>query len=98
MKKIIKTRYQDQSRAHIDNDKYLLNDEVVAYVTDKTALSMSLFDLFKGVALPDKFIKLTYNDNKIDDLFALCLLLVDVSKTFHSMWHWLMCLSYAEAH
>lgn len=70
-------------RPHLD--KYLLNDEVVAYVTDKTALSLSLLDLFKGVVLPDKFIKLTYDDNKIDDLFALCLLLVDVSRTFHSM-------------
>lgn len=70
---------------HLDDDKYLLNNEIVALVTDKTAVSQNIFDLFKKTEQSERFIKLSYDETKLDEITALCLLLVDVSKTFHSI-------------
>lgn len=70
---------------HIDDDKYLLNGEIVALITDTIAVSQNIFDIFKKTESPECFIKLTYDETKLDEITAFSLLLVDVSKTFHSI-------------
>ena len=73
-----------------EGDSYLLDGLVVANVTDKLAVIDSydlfeIFNLFKKRNLSERFLKLDYDEKKIDDMTAFCLLLVKVSKTFHTI-------------
>ncbi len=73
-----------------ESDCYLLDGLVVANVTDKLAVidSYDLFEilnLFKKRNPSERFLKLDYDEKKIDDITAFCLLLVKVSKTFHTI-------------
>ena len=70
---------------HMEDDKYLLNGEIVVRVIDRTAVSQNICNIFKKVDTSERFMKLSYDETKVDGIIAFCLLLVDVSKTFHSI-------------
>lgn len=63
-------------------DKYVIDKEVVAEVIDETAVSSNLFDLFKaGDGDGDgRYLKLVYDEEKLDEVVAIALLLVDISR------------------
>ncbi|WP_394391439.1 hypothetical protein [Shewanella woodyi] len=62
-----------------------MNGEIVALITDKTAVSQNIFDIFKKTDTSEHYIKLAYDETKLDEITAFSLLLVDISKTFHSI-------------
>lgn len=71
-----------------EGNNYLLDDKVVANVTDKLAVLDSndlfdIFNIFKKRNHSERFMKIEYDEKKINDITAFWLLLVDLSKTFH---------------
>jgi len=69
-----------------NNDNYLIGNEVVARTLSGGDLFSWLLAMFKTRSFISfaPFIKLEYDDEKIEILLALCIHLVDVSNSFHS--------------
>ena len=68
------------------DSEYLINDEVVASISESEPPSSNPFDLFKSeIERSEAYIQLSFKEGKIDPLIAMSLLLVSVSSRFHSI-------------
>jgi hypothetical protein len=68
------------------DSEYLINNEVVASISESEPPSSNPFDLFKSeMDSSEAYIQLSFKEGKIDPLIAMSLLLVSVSRTFHSI-------------
>lgn len=68
-----------------DNTEYLIDGEIVATVHESDPPSSNPFDIFVEKSdYIEPFIELSFDSKHVTPLIAMSLLLVDVSKSFHS--------------
>ncbi|WP_199608750.1 hypothetical protein [Flocculibacter collagenilyticus] len=70
-----------------ENDNFYSDGDVIGFVSTKEA-STGILDLifnFRNSVSEEGIVKLNYQDHKLNTLIALCLLLVKVSRRFHTI-------------